>query len=52
MSTTIASSAWARLLPFGTGVIIIIVWQLLASSAHSYFFPAPSAIAVTMSQDW
>lgn len=43
---------WPSLLPFVTGAGIIAIWQALAASSHSYFFPTPVAIAETMGSDW
>lgn len=43
---------WSSLLPVATGAAIVGIWQWLAASAHSYFFPTPAQISVTIGQDW
>lgn len=43
---------WSDLLPLATGVAIVALWQLLARSAHSYYFPTPTAIAGALGRDW
>ena len=48
----VAGWRWSALLPVATGAVIVALWQLLASTAHSYFFPTPAAIARALGKDW